>query len=211
MGWLAIKIILMLAVLFIGWFISRLIQTIIVRFLKAIQFDIASEKSGFTPILQRGGIKRTPAELIGFLVYCGLMLIVLVFMINLCVAGTGAEVPLVKNIANYIPNVIGAIFIIVIGMFIANFIAGVVQTAVAGAGKINATILGNITRYSIIIFALVLALDQLKVAPSILPWAFGLPFGALCLAVGLAFGLGCRDYARDLMADLLKSAKEKEE
>lgn len=190
-----------LLILIVGWLIARAIRAITTKALKIMRFDIAAGKTGVSNILVKGGIKFTPAELIGILVYWTVMLLVFVMAIN--ALGLDVVTDLFSQILLYLPNVIAAIFVIVLGMFLANFIGRIIHTAAGNAGIAQAKILGDITQYTIIICAGIVALQQLNIAIDFLVTIIMLLIGGVCLAVGIAFGLGCKEIAADFMRRFL--------
>jgi hypothetical protein len=196
-----------LVVLIVGWLIARAIRTIVTKALKVVKFDVASGKAGISNILVKGGIKHTPAELIGILVYWLAMLVVFASAIN--VLGLEAITELFSEVLRYLPKVIVAIFTLILGMFLANFIGGIVRTTASNAGIAQARLLGDITQYIIVICAVIIALQQLGIAIDFLITLIMIIIGAIALAFGIAFGLGCKEIAADFMKKFLsKYTKE---
>lgn len=196
------KIIGAIIVLAIGWIIAKIIRNLCVRLLKLIFFDKVAAKAGITNALMKGGIHYTPAEVIGILVYWISMLIVFIMAIQALGLTVASQV--LNEIVLFIPHVIAAVFLLVLGLFLANFVATAVGTTVTNAGVPQAKLIEKVTRYAIIIFTIIIVLQQLKIETSILQWAFGLIFGAVCLAAGLAFGLGCKDIVAEYVKRALK-------
>lgn len=195
-----------LLVLIVGWLIAKAIRVVATKALKTVRFDIAAGKAGISNTLVKGGIKHTPAEMIGVLVYWLAMLIVFATAIN--TLGLEIVAEMFNQILLYIPNVIAAIFVLVLGMFLASFVAGIVRTAVSNAGVTQAKMLGDITQYTIVIFTAVMALGQLRVEIEIVELVIGYLVAGICLAFGLAFGLGCKEIAGDFMRGLMGKYKE---
>lgn len=193
-------------ILVIGWLIAKVLQQLVTRGLKAIQLDNIAEKGGLADILAKGEVKYTLSELIGVIVYWSAMLIVLVTAINAIGLTVAAE--LLDKIVFYIPNVVAGIFILVIGMFLATFVAGLVRTTAANAGIGQAKGLAQITQLAIIIFAVIVALDQF-VRTDVLKNSLSIILAALGLGLALAFGLGCKDIAGRFVSDLIDKARGK--
>lgn len=193
-------------ILVIGWLIAKVLQQLVTRGLKAIQLDNIAEKGGLADILAKGEVKYTLSELIGVIVYWSAMLIVFVTAINAIGLTVAAE--LLDKIVFYIPNVVAGIFILVIGMFLATFVAGLVRTTAANAGIGQAKGLAQITQLVIIIFAVIVALDQF-VRTDVLKNSLSIILAALGLGLALAFGLGCKDIAGRFVSDLIDKARGK--
>ena len=116
-------------ILLVGWMIAAVLQKFVVRFLKLARLDTASEKSGVANVLLKGDISKTLSEIIGSLVYWLFMLIVILMAVNTLELNEAAD--LLNNIILYIPRVIAAIFILVLGIFF-----GRAQEGPRGAVKI---------------------------------------------------------------------------
>lgn len=192
----------MMVILIVGWVIAKAVRPVVFKALKIIHFDKVAEKAGITEILTKGGIDRTPVELVSILCYWLFMLIVFITALN--VLGLTVASELLNEILLYFPNVIGAIFILVLGMFLANFVAGISVATANNANIPQSKLIGNITRIVIVFIAIVTALQQLNIATTLLIYIFTLLVAAVCLAMGLAFGLGCKDIAKEYMEKILK-------
>ena len=196
-----------LVILVVGWIIAAVLKNVVVKLLKMIQFDSASEKSGLADVLRKGGIKNTLSELIGGLIYWVVML--LVFMASLNALGMTVVAGLLDKVILYIPNVIAAIFIITLGIFFASVIGSIVMTAAMNAGIKQSKLLSQVTQTVIVIFAAIMTLEQLNIATAILNTTITVLLGAVGLAVAIAVGLGSKDIAGKLMQELLDNLKRK--
>ena len=105
---------------------------------------------------------------------------------------------IINAILLWLPNLVVALAIIVIGALIAGFVAGIVRASTSEMGMGNPDLLGGIARYAIIGFAVVAAIDQLGIAATIVNTLFIMTIGALALAFGLAFGLGGQQVAAQM-------------
>ena len=196
-----------LVILIVGWIIAGILKSIVVKVLKLIQLDTASEKSGLGDVLRRGGIKQTVAELIGVLIYWLVML--LVFMTALNALGMTVAAALLDKVILYIPNVIAAIFIMALGIFFASMIGTIVRTASGNAGISQAKFLGQLTQVVIMVFTVVVTLEQLNIAATVLTFALNIILGSMGLAMALAVGIGSKDIAGKLMQELVDKIKGK--
>ncbi len=201
------RLIGVLLILIIGWLIAKLIETVIVRVLKLVRLDTLSERSGTSNFLAKGGIKYTLSELLGVLIYWLMMLIVIMTALNALQWTVAAE--LLNKVVAFIPNIIVAIFVLVIGMFVSAVLAGVVRTAASNAGIKQARLLGQITQVVVVIFAAVIALEQLNIGKIIIASAVQIVLAALGLGLAIAFGVGCKDIAGKYVSDLIKKLGEK--
>ena len=193
-----------LAILLIGWLIAKLVKRLFIKLLKVVRLSYLTEKSGLENFLKEGGIKLSVTELIGSLFYWIIMLIVIMAALNSLQLTSAKE--LFNQIILYIPNIIVSIIVFLLGLYVAKFVSQAIVVALKNMKDQTAQFFGKIAYYAIIVLTIFIVLSQLNIAENIVTVAFLLIFGAFCLAFGLAFGLGGKDYA----ADLLKKLKDKE-
>lgn len=192
-------------ILIIGWIIAKLIKKGFVKLLNLVKFNYLVEKSGIDKFLKEGGAKVSVADAIGTLFYWILMLIVILATLNslnLTAAST-----LFNEIMMYIPNVIVAIVILIIGIYLARMVSQIILTSLKGMQDKISNLISQVTYISIIILTVFVTLGQLNIAREIVSSAFQIIFGAICLALALAFGLGGREKAAEILNELLKKNK----
>src|SRR3989338_7134707 len=188
-----------IAILVIGWIVAKFVEAIVVRVLKAARLDVVSDKAGLANILAQGDIKWTLSELIGVIIYWIVMLAVLAAALNALNLTVAAD--LLARIVGYIPNIIVAIFVLVLGSFLASFVSGIVRTAASNAGVGNAKLLAKITQTVLIVFAVIIAVEQLGIATAFIAFTVNIILASIGLALALAFGLGCKDIAAKVLSD----------
>lgn len=199
------KIIGALLILLLGWIIARLLKKAIVKLLLLVRLNVLSQKVGIEKFLNEGGLKKTAVDLIGSLFYWIIMLTVILAVFNSLQLTSAQE--LFHSIILFIPNIIVALVILLFGLYAAKFISNVLSSSLKNMNDKTAEIIEKIAYFSIVIFTVFLVLGQLKIAQDIITNAFILVFGAICLAFGLAFGLGGKDSA----AEVLKNIKTKKD
>lgn len=196
------KLAAVLVILIVGWLVAKLIKSVLVRFLKLVKLDVASEKAGMKEILDKGGISRTLSEVIGALAYW--ILILAVFIAALNTLGLVIAADLLNELVKYIPNVIASIFVLVLGGILAGVLASVVRTAAGNLNITNTETLAKIAQSVIVIFAVLIALEQLNIEVGILNFAIQAIVAAIALGLGLAFGLGGKDTASRYLSKWLR-------
>lgn len=196
-----------LVILIGGWLIAKFIQKLVVQVLKALKLDAASEKTRITALLAKGDVKHDLSELIGILLYWLMMLIVFMAAVN--ALGLTITADLLNRVIAYIPNVIAAVFILVLGIFFATLLASIVHTAASNAGITQAKFISQLVQIVIIVFASVIVLEQLGVAASVVKFTLQAIIAAIALGSAIAFGLGCKDMAAKSMQDALNKLKKK--
>lgn len=195
-----------IVILIAGWLIAKLVESVIVRILKAVRLDVASEKAGVANILAHGEIKQTLTEVIGAVIYWIIILVVIATALgtlNLTVASD-----LVSRLIEYVPNILGAIFILIVGAFVADFVGTIVRTTAGNAGLKKAAIIAKATKAILITFAVVIAIEQLKIASTLIVLAVNIVLISLGIGLALAFGLGCKDIAGKFVQDMINEIKK---
>jgi len=193
-------------ILVVGWLLAKLIEAVVVRVLKAVKLDSASDKAGINNILAQGEIRVTLSELIGAVIYWLIILVVIATALGALNLTVAAE--LISRLAEYVPNILGAIFILIIGAFLANFVATVVRTAAGNAGIGTAKLMAKITQTVVIIFAVVIAIEQLKIASALIVLSVNIVLISIGIGMALAFGLGCKDIAGKFVQEIINNLKK---
>lgn len=182
-----------LVILILGWIGCNVVKRIAVRLLRVCQFDSLADRSGINRALERGGIQQTSTEILGLLIFWFLFLIVIVATLD--TLGLPGVTETLNTIFLYIPKVVAAIVMLILGLYLANFIQTVTQTSCANAGLQQAESIGRVSYYATAVFIIAGILEVLEIASEIVVWAFILIFGSICLALAIAFGLGGREVA----------------
>lgn len=180
-------------ILIVGWFLSGLLASLIERALKAIGFEAAVERSGIGEFIRRSGTKLTTSGVIATLIKYFIFLIFVQAAAN--VLGIPQLTEIINRIILFIPNVVVAMAIIVVGSFIAQFLSDLVRSSVSELGVGSPDLLAKLTQYIVIGFAVIAAIDQLGIAATVVNTLLIGLIGSVALAVGLAFGLGGREVA----------------
>jgi hypothetical protein len=181
------------AIILVGWVACNVIKRIVVRVLRLCQFDILAERAGIKQALERGGIKQSASDILGLLVFWFLFLIAIVTTLE--TLNLSGATDTLHTIYLYIPKIVAALVILILGLYFANFLENVTRTSCANAGLEQAVSIGRAAYVGTTIFVVAGILEILDIASEIVIWAFILVFGALCLALALAFGLGGREVA----------------
>jgi Mechanosensitive ion channel, conserved TM helix len=189
-GVLALIVIVALGV-GIGWLLSKACGWI----LRLAGLDRFSYRTGFTGILEKGNIKKQPSELVGSIVYWVVILASL--LAGLQALHVQAVESLTAGFLSYIPNLLAAIVILVLGYLLMIFLGRTVLIAAVNARLKLARWLSVTVQIVIILFAIAMAAEELGIARSVITVAFSIVFGGAVLALSLAFGLGARDIARE--------------
>jgi small-conductance mechanosensitive channel len=180
-----------IVILIVGYVVARVLQAVVGRVLQGIGFDRWMERGGIKQFFDRAETNQTPASILGALVFW------FVFIIAITMAADALGIPQISvvlaQLIAYIPSIIAAILILILAALLANFISGIVR------GATGSDVLSSIARYAIIVYAVFAALTQLGVAVQLTANTFLIVLGAVALAAALAFGIGGREVARDVL------------
>ncbi|MCX5633370.1 MAG: hypothetical protein NTW93_06840 [Phycisphaerae bacterium] len=191
-----------LIILIVGWIVAKAIKRLVDWLLKLIRFDALADKAGISEILKKGDLKTSAREVVSSIVYWLIMIMVLVMTVDALGLPKASDV--LTSLFAYVPNVIAALLVLIVAMFLASFVSGIVRTAAANANLPKPGIFAGISRWAIIIFAVTIALEQLGIAPLLVSATFNIILGGIVFALALAFGLGGKDAAAKYIEELRK-------
>ena len=191
------KVIGFIVILLIGWFIASAIASAAAALLRTVKFNDLAQRSGLSGFVQNMGIRTDAAGALANLAKWFVRLIVLVVAFD--ALGLPAVSQVLQQLLLWLPNLVVALVILVIAGLAANALAGLVRGATAQAGLGNPDLLANIARVAVWAFAIVVAVNQLGIATTLVNTLFMGIVGALALALGLAFGLGGRETAGQIV------------
>ena len=192
-----------LVLLFLGWILANIVRSAVGKVLDTLKFDELGKKTGIEAFMRQGNIDLTLSRLIANLVYWIILLVVIVTVANSLGLTTVAE--LFNKVVFYLPNIIVAVLVLVFGVLVARFINRLVFAYLNNMGVDGALTLSTLAEYAVIIFVVFVALEQLQIGTHLLISAFQIGFGAIGLALALAFGLGGKEWA----AGIIKRLTEK--
>jgi hypothetical protein len=194
-----------LLILLLGWLLAKILKAALVKILVAVRLEKFSARSGLSKFLSRGDIKHSLADVLGTVFFW----IVLLFFINL--AADVLKFTLLQNLINsiisFIPNLVVALLIIVVGVLLSSFFKGLVRVTASSYALARADLLGTIVQYLIVFFTLAVALEQLGVATNILVYSVLIIIAALAFGFALAFGLGSKEVAGRIVNKILEPDK----
>ena len=189
-----------LLIFVVGWLAARAAKWAVVKALRMVSFDDLAEKIRINEFLRRGDVKVHLSELVGIFLY---WLIVLAFLLAaLDLLGMTVAAELLERVLAYVPQVVAGILVLILGLFFATLVSGVVQTAAANAGVGQAKALGQIARIVVIIFSSAVALEKF-LSSTIIQTTFNTVVMAFAFGAALAFGLGCKDLAGRTVQDFV--------
>ncbi len=192
-----------IGILMVGFVIAKMIERGTAWTLRRIGFDRLMREGGVTEALARAGTALDPSGVTAKLVFWALMLLVIILGAN--ALGVSAVSVLFGELLAYIPNVVAAVIVLVLGILLGEFMKDLV---LASAGSLaGAPALARGAKIAVILLAGFMALEQLDVAQDIVLVFFIAVVGAAALATGIAFGIGGREVAAEIVRDWHRRSK----
>jgi hypothetical protein len=201
------RLIGLLIIIVVGWLISKAVKALVLKILQALKLDSVAESTGINDFLAKGGLKQSLSGVVGSLVYGVCLLVVAAVSVDFL--GLNVIGGLLNNVILYIPNVILSIFILVLGIFLSTIVGAMVQTAAANTGLLRAKLLAKIVEVIILVFTIVVALEQLKISTELITLVIKATVVSIAGAIAIAFGLGCKEMAAKALSGWLDKIQEK--
>lgn len=187
------RVIGFVVILIVGWIVASLLAKAVVALLHAVKFNSLAERAGFAGFVQKMGVKTDSSGFLALVVKWFVRLIVLVVAFD--ALGLPAVSDVLRQLLLWLPNLVVALVVLVIGGLIANAVSSLVRGATAEAGFDNPDRLAKIAAIAIWAFAIVVAVNQIGIAATLVNTLFMGVVGAASLAFAIAFGLGGRETA----------------
>lgn len=181
-------------ILLTGYFLARQVQRWADDVLKRLDFNRMAAAGGLDEVVGRTGSRLDPVRALAKLVFWLVMLVVI--LLASTALGLESINQMFGTMLGFIPTLIAATVIVILGMIVGEFVRGVI---LASAGTVaGVPTLAKMAKGAVVLVSMFLALEQVGVAGEIITAAFTLVVGAVALAVGLAFGLGNRELAGEI-------------
>jgi hypothetical protein len=200
-GMVAVIVALLISVV-LAWLLAIVVR----RLLSGMQFDERLVRWGFSSLGEWSPTK-SPTLLVSRTVAC--FVIITGLLIGIAAFNADSTSLFVRSVFAYIPNILGATLVLLVGSIVARFLA---RTVLIGAVNVNlqyARLLSAGVKWLVIVLAVAMALEHLRIAPGIVELAFGILFGGIVFALALAVGLGSKELVtKSLERDVKKASGE---
>jgi hypothetical protein len=195
---LAPNVLAMVLVLVVGYFVARIAGRVIAALSERIGLQIAAERSGLAGSMKQVGIQQNVSWILGQIVFWLLMSVFLTAAFN--ILGLQTVSAAMEQIVAYIPKLLVATVVVVVGLLVATFLRGVIATSADRVGLSYADHLATGCYWVLALMTFIAAFDQLGIDFALLKQLILIAFGALAVGFGLAFGLGGRDVMAGILA-----------
>jgi hypothetical protein len=181
------QVLMAIVILIAGWLLAKAARFAVVRMLRAVNFNIVTEKAGIDQFLKQGGGERDTVHFLGLLVYWLVVLAALMVAFNSL--GLAYVTDLIGRVVLFVPKVMVAVLILAFGTYFARFVSAAVAAYCKSVDISDAELLGRLALYAILAFVILIALDQVGLG-DIIRQTFLILVAAIGLALALAFGIG---------------------
>jgi len=185
------RLLMAVMVFLIGWLLGGMARSIVKSALKAIKLDQLSKDSVIDKFLHRAEIRLKIEEIIGGVFRLIIIYIFLIASVNIIGLVTLSE--FLTSLLGYLPRVLSASIILVLGVLVAGFVESLVKTAIAGFDPATGRLIGKVSSYAVVTFALLAAIGELGIAQIYINILLIGIVATFSLGLGLAFGLGAKD------------------
>jgi hypothetical protein len=192
------RVLAMVLVIGVGYLIARFVAHLCAKLAEKVGLQTAAESSGLAASMSHMGIKRNVPAIVGAIMFWLLMCVFLMAGFN--ILGLESVTAAMQKIVAYIPNLLVATVVVVIGLLVAQFLRGVVATSADRLGISYAEYLANGCYYVLAVLTFIAAFDQLNIQFALLEKLILMAFGALAVGFGLSLGLGGRDVMAGILA-----------
>lgn len=194
-------------VFLIGWVVALGIGKLVAEILIRIKVNHFFERAGWKAALEKAELKVNPSEFIGAIVKWILVIVFLSVAVE--ILGLVEFASFLKSILAYLPNVVVAAFILVVTIILVDIVEKIIRAAVEGIRVGYGHLVSTIVKWSIWVFAILAILQQLRFEAA--DWIFDLIkiiFVGIVAMGAIAFGLGGKEVAAEILQDLRKKLKE---
>jgi hypothetical protein len=202
------QLVVMVIIILVGLLIAWVLQVVVRRLLGLVKLGKISETSGVTAMLSKAALP-SPVELLSRLVFWVVWLAFILLGVE--ALGVQALQLQIARLLMFLPQIFVALLILFVGLLAANFFSRATLLAAANANYPSPRLLANVVRLLIAILAVTMAFEQLGLGQHAVLIAFAIAFGAVMFGLAIAFGLGGRDVARQILEKQFSEKKEEEE
>jgi hypothetical protein len=200
------KLLGFLVILLIGWWIAGLLANLVAALMRSVRFNELSDRAGITGFIHNAGLRMDGSKALAEVVKWAIRLLMLVVAFD--ALGLPAVSQVLQQFLTWLPNLVVALIMLVVAGLAANALAGIVRGATASARLSNPDLIASIARVAVWAFGIIVAINQLGIASTLINTLFTAVVGALALAPGLAFGLGGRETAAQAIQNWYQKTRE---
>lgn len=181
-------------VLLAGYVLAKLVQKGVARLLRRIHLNDLLRRGGVMSAVDSAAAHFNPSRIIAHLAFWVVMFTAMLVSAN--AIGIESLAPVFSELVGYVPSVIAAVVIVILGIVLGDFVSGLIMASTHALH--GGPTLARVGKAGVVLLAVFMSLQELGVATNIVTTAFAIIFGAVALAAALSFGLGNRDLAGEV-------------
>lgn len=203
------KLLALVSFIVLGVLVGLAMKSVLQHLLRAARVDVLSERWGLQASLAKAGFKQPFSHIASRLAFWTIFVIFVLMGVDALGLPTTAD--LMGQLLGYLPSVLAAGLLILVGVLLGNFLAEATLIATVNAQIQEARFIAGLVRWGVFLFTAAMVLTQLGIAKEIVVAAFSIVFGGVIMALAIAVGLGGRNIARDALERRWRKGKDKEE
>lgn len=185
-------------ILILGWFFAKIMAKGINRLLELMKFDLIAQKIGTTKLFEKANIEKKPSQLVSTFFYYILLLMVIISASD--ALGWTAVSREISKLLSYLPNLLIAIVVFIVGVYIATFMRDLIRGATASLGIGIGKIISILVFYLLVIIVSLTSLEQAGVDTSIITSNLLMILGAILIAAAISYGFASKDILSNILA-----------
>ena len=197
-----------LALIIVGLILAYLAKRLVKFLSKVLNFDVLSYRIGLTSLISRVWFDQTPTDIIGRIVYWFVLFLSL--LLGVLVLHVETLNVMITELIAYIPLLVVSLLIFAIGYFISRFLGRAALIALVNSQYRSANLIAFLVRCIILIFFIAVAVDHIGIGRGIVVATFAIILGGIVFGLAIAFGIGGRDIAKEMLEKKLKSLEKRE-
>jgi len=192
------NIIFALLIAIIGWILAKIIARIVRKVLEALQIDRLADKLNDIDIVNKANFTIVPSQVLSKLVYYLILLVSFIAATDFL--GIEAVSNLMSDLINYLPSLLSAVVFFLIGLFIADFLRGIVLTTCQSLSIPSAKVISSVVFYFLFLTVTMSALDQAKISTDFINSSFMIIIAGVVASFALGYGLASKDMMSNFLA-----------
>lgn len=196
-----------LLTLLLGLLLALLLRRLAVRTLDTARFNALCSRTGISEFLRKGNVPHSPGRLTALLLSWGVVLVAVLVALHL--VGLGLVATMATRLEAALPALITGVCVLVLGYAIVAFTANVIRTVARNAASPYADLYAGAVRWLGILLILGVAVEQVGMETKLISAVLQIVLAAAAFGLALAFGLGCKDLARETAQHVLQNLRER--
>jgi hypothetical protein len=201
------NVLVMLAIMILGFIISWVIRKLIEKLLILFRFDKWADGTGIVTFLERGGVKAKPSTIISRIVFW--ILIVTFFSFGLGLVGLPQFTEYASRITSALPYIVISTIIVIVGMIFSTFLSRVIYMACENANIGYGDIISKSVRILLIIITFAIVFEYMGLGSTIISISFLIIFGGVILTLSLALGVGLSGVITEFIRQKVNGSKNR--